>query len=101
MKDLQIVLRAAIPATAALIGLATPAHADPSYDPGDPDQTFAHLLAQGGVLFNFNLEKSEAKYACDSYRSGESAVQVVHDLMQSGGYPFYVANGIFSAGMVA
>jgi hypothetical protein len=96
VKSLQIVLRAAIPATAAVIGLATPAHADPNDDSLD-DQLFARMLADNGVLFNLNLEKFEAKRACDSYRRGEGYKDVVHDLMQSGGYPWDVAYEIFSA----
>lgn len=82
----------------AFVGLATPAHADPI---PDQDATFRRLLDYGGVLFNFNLEKSEGQSACDDLRYGEPIEKVTEDLMSRGGYTFDVANGIVSAAYVA
>ena len=80
------------------VGVATPANADD--DPAS-DAEFGRLLDRVGVLFNFNLEKRQGQRFCESIIAGNDPRDATRDLMQSGGYPFDVANGITSSAAVA
>jgi hypothetical protein len=84
-----------------LLGLATPARADPTFDPDSQDVVFRSMLDESGVLFNFNLEKYQGKRACEDLRKGEDHLDVIYDLMRDGAYSFDVANGIVAAAYVA
>jgi hypothetical protein len=87
----------------ALVGLATPTHADPTPDPSDPigDSNFRYLLDHHGVLFDFNLEKYQGKRACQDFRAGKTYNELIHDLMSYGGYSFDIANAIVASATVA
>lgn len=74
------------------------ANAVPCRTEAEQDETFSQLLSSDGTLFNFNLQKMQAKRACDREAYGLDAVQL---LMRDGGYSFDVANSIVSAGSVA
>ncbi len=80
------------------MGLAAPCHAD---DDPDSDRTFAMLLDNHGVLFNFRLERLEGQQYCESVIDGQSPLDATHDLMRDGDYSFDVANAITSAADVA
>lgn len=77
------------------VGLAAPAGAD------DPDSSFADLLDQHGVLFNFRLEKWQGLRACDELQSGRApnGKAAVLDLQSDGGYTWDVALQIVSAAL--
>jgi hypothetical protein len=87
-------LRVILVAVPVAVGFAAPAHADSSTPVtpappthGDPmDDAFRQALANGGVLFDFPLEKVQGQRACHDYRRGESAVDVIHELMRYGSY---------------
>lgn len=83
----------AVASAAVAVGLAAPAHAD------DPDSSFADLLDQHGVLFNFRLEKWQGQRACDELQSGQgwNGKAAVHDLQRDGGYTWDTALQIVSA----
>jgi hypothetical protein len=73
---------------AAVVGLAAPAHADPT---ADQDATFQRNLAQDGIPFN-GITKAEGVRVCGQIAEGKTPIDAIHDLMQYGGYPFDVAN---------
>jgi hypothetical protein len=75
---------------AAVVGLAAPAHADPTPTP-DQDATFQRALAQDGIPFN-GITKAEGLRVCRQIEDGKTPMDAIHDLMQYGGYPFDVAN---------
>jgi hypothetical protein len=98
------------------IGAIAPAHAD--FDPYAfdmcpqiyntqaeidecQDKNFRMLLEDDGILFNFKLEKSEAKTVCGRLAAGMSGLHATYMLMDEGGYPWDVANSLASAGEVA
>jgi hypothetical protein len=95
---LRTILIAAAIAVAA-VGLAAPSHADT--DDPESDATFARLLDNEGILFNFRLEKYQGQRYCRSVIDGDTPVDATQDLMRNGSYSWDVANGITSAAMVA
>jgi hypothetical protein len=105
-----------------LVAFAPTVHADPSVPdcrdappgaqvcsaplppgPGHPgtDDDFKRELADSGVLFNWPIERDQSRRACDEIRQGWNVLDVVHQLMRYGGYPFDIANHIVTAAEVA
>jgi hypothetical protein len=85
--------------TGAVVGLATPAHADTTT--ARQDETFQRLLAGDGVLFSFPLQKKQGLRACGQEDYGMSGLDAVYQLMRDGSYSFDVANPIVSSAEVA
>lgn len=92
-------------AVALAVTLAPAVHADPGYDPSydatDPDQHFEHLLDKNGVLFDFPLEKHEAKNVCRWLGEGYSLRAVANQLAENGGYTSDEAWEIMSSSIIA
>jgi len=86
----------------AALSLAIPAtgSADPDVYT-EQDRTFITLLEKRGTLFNFRLQRDQAKRACEDLSYGERPMDAVKRLMDLGAYSFDVAKTIVVAGSVA
>ncbi len=80
----------------AVVGLAAPAHADPT-PTVEQDQRFQRLLTDDGTLFSFPRERMQALRACGQMDGGMKVVDAVNELMSDGSYSWGVANSIISA----
>jgi hypothetical protein len=81
-----------------MLGLAAPATATPNDGSEEPgDWLFKNSLQLQGLLFNFPLQKYQAKRYCDDVVRGGSSLEAVEKLMDRGGYSWDVANGISAA----
>jgi hypothetical protein len=78
----------------ALVGLATPAHADPTPTPAQ-DVEFQRLLASNGIPFN-GITKAQGLRVCEQVErgpaNGGTVVRAINDLTKMGGYSWDVAN---------
>lgn len=74
---------------AVLIGVATPAHADPAGDESGPDGSFLASLNQGGVPFkDANTAISIGHKACDLMNQGHPKAQIITSLSSDNpGFP--------------
>jgi hypothetical protein len=66
---------------AAMIGLATPAHADPPPAPQGDDGAFLAALHQVGISYaSPGAVVASAKAVCTCLNNGESGLELVHDV---------------------
>ena len=98
MRMLKSSLLAAV-AALALIVPATAA-ADPDVLTSE-DQTFMRLLDSKGLLLNFKLQRYQGQRYCRDVMGGESSLEAVEGLMQSGAYSFDVASVMGSSAGIA
>jgi hypothetical protein len=86
--------------TAAGIGLAAPAYANPDALNSD-DYRFMQLLENRGLLFNFKLQRYQAQRYCGAVINGQNHTEATKDLIRNGGYTIDVGVSITTAAGMA